>query len=210
MLFPPGHAGARNCKFLERVTVTAHACKDDANWKQYAVHAPDVPLRKIAEFVKYKTELLEDPPVQEMPVQSMITSPSPNDIIAAAKSGGKYIAVKGIAWGGGGSGVNRVDVSLDNGQTFTRADMLDKPIEERRTQRQVCRPRICQRNTTRRAVEQLYTERVFQIGHVLADQTRGSSHALSCDGEGGVFCDERKRTHAVNLVHAIAPFQGLI
>ena len=132
MLFPPGHAGARNCKFLERVTVTAHACKDDANWKQYAVHAPDVPLRKIAEFVKYKTELLEDPPVQEMPVQSMITSPSPNDIIAAAKSGGKYIAVKGIAWGGGGSGVNRVDVSLDNGQTFTRADMLDKPIEERR------------------------------------------------------------------------------
>ena len=28
-----------------------------------------------------------DPPVQEMPVQSMITSPSPHDILAAAKSG---------------------------------------------------------------------------------------------------------------------------
>ena len=40
--------------------------------------------------------------------------------------------VKGIAWGGGGQGINRVDVSLDDGLTFTRADLLEKPLEHRR------------------------------------------------------------------------------
>ena len=89
------------------MTNTDYACKSDANWKQYAVHAPDVPVRKIAEFNKYKDELMQDPAVQEMPVQSMIAYPSPNDIIAAAKSGLKSIYVKGIAWGGGGQGIAR-------------------------------------------------------------------------------------------------------
>lgn len=62
----------------------------------------------------------------------MITSPSPNEIISAAESGAKTLRVKGIAWGGGGAGINRVDVSIDNGKTFTRANVLDKPIKERR------------------------------------------------------------------------------
>ena len=90
-----GHAGARNCKFLERVTITDQACKGDSNWKQYAVHAQDVPVRKIAEFNLHKPELMADPPVQEMPVQSLITTPSPNDIISAIKSGCESISVKG-------------------------------------------------------------------------------------------------------------------
>jgi sulfite oxidase len=67
-----------------------------------------------------------------MPVQSLITSPSPGDIISAAKNGLKSVKVKGIAWGGGGSGINRVDVSLDDGKTFTRAAVLDNPIEQAR------------------------------------------------------------------------------
>ena len=45
---------------------------------------------------------------------------------------GQSITVKGIAWGGGGLGIARVDVSLDNGQHFTRADLLEKPIKEKR------------------------------------------------------------------------------
>lgn len=128
----PGHAGARNCKFLEKVTITDNACKEDSNWKQYAVHAPDVPVEKIAEFNVYKAELMQDAPVQQMPVQSMITRPSANEIIAAAKSGCKSIKVKGLAWGGGGHGINRVDVSLDDGKNFTRAELLEKPIKQRR------------------------------------------------------------------------------
>ena len=55
----PGHAGARFCKYLEKVSITDIACKEDANWKQYAVHAPDVPVQKIAEFVLNKEELIK-------------------------------------------------------------------------------------------------------------------------------------------------------
>jgi sulfite oxidase len=128
----PGHAGARNCKYLEMVTVTDEPCRGNSNWKQYAVHAPNVPVRKIAEFERYGKELKQDPPVQEMPVQSMITSPSAGDIIAACKTGAKSVKVKGIAWGGGGQGINRVDVSLNNGSSWVKADVLDKPITQRR------------------------------------------------------------------------------
>ena len=128
----PGHAGARNCKFLEKVTITNTPCKDYCNWKQYAVHAPDVAMRKIAEFNVHKEELMQDPAVQEMPVQSMITNPSAGDILCAAKNGAKSIYVKGIAWGGGGAGINRVDVSLDNGVNFTKAEVLPNPVEQRR------------------------------------------------------------------------------
>eukprot|EP00605_Chrysophyceae_sp_TOSAG23-4_P000270 GSChrysophyteH1.ASY1.ANO1.312.1 assembled CDS len=128
----PGHAGARNCKYLERVTITDSPCSEHCNWKQYAVHAPDVAMRKIADFEAHKDELKQDPAVQEMPVQSMITYPSAGDILCASKNGAKSVFVKGVAWGGGGTGINRIDVSLDNGKTFTRADLLKKPIEERR------------------------------------------------------------------------------
>merc|ERR1719498_1374693 len=89
-------------------------------------------MRKIAEFEEHKKELVKDPAVQDMPVQSLITQPSPGDIIATVKNGMKTVKVKGIAWGGGGSGINRVDVSLDGGKNFTRAVVLDQPIEQRR------------------------------------------------------------------------------
>ena len=45
---------------------------------------------------------------------------------------GQTITVKGIAWGGGGLGIARVDVSVDNGEHFTRADLVEKPIKEKR------------------------------------------------------------------------------
>jgi len=128
----PGHAGARNCKFLEMVTVTDNPCSGHSNWHQYSVHAPDVPMRKIAEFYVHQEEIMQDPAVQEMPVQSMITSPTPNEVLSAIQNGNKVVKVKGIAWGGGGSGLNRVDVSLDNGEHFTKADLIQKPIKERR------------------------------------------------------------------------------
>ena len=95
------------------------------------MHAPDVPVLKIMEFEKYKKELVVDPPVQEMPVQSMITNPSAGDMLAWNKEK-NTIKVKGIAWGGGGSAVNRVDVSLDGGENWTRADLVEKPIKQRR------------------------------------------------------------------------------
>jgi sulfite oxidase len=91
-----------------------------------------VPQHKLAEFENHSVELKKDPVVQEMPVQSLITTPSAGDILAAAQNDKKSVRVQGIAWGGGGEGVNRVDVSLDGGNTFTRANMLPPPVKQRR------------------------------------------------------------------------------
>lgn len=117
---------------MERVTITDKPCCDNANWKQYAVHAPDVSLYKITDFNIHAKELKADPPVQEMPVQSLITSPSAGDVICNRNGNDDTVLVKGIAWGGGGCGINRVDVSLDGGENFTKADILDKEMEQRR------------------------------------------------------------------------------
>jgi len=132
----PGNAGARNCKFLERVTVTNNPCLDAGNWKQYALHAMDVPLFKLQDFVEHKKELMSDPPVMEMPVQSMISVPTAGDTLCCSgvdlAKDVPTVKVKGLAWGGAGEGVNRVDVSLDGGKTFTRADLLERPIPKQR------------------------------------------------------------------------------
>ena len=83
------------------------------------MHAGDVPLNKLMEFEKFSLELKKDAAVQEMPVQSFITSPSAGDIIALvrkqqkadANKDGKNdepvlsVKVKGMAWSGGGEGV---------------------------------------------------------------------------------------------------------
>ncbi|GMH86965.1 hypothetical protein TrVE_jg3486 [Triparma verrucosa] len=133
-LIVPGNAGARNCKFLEKITVTPNPCLDAGNWKQYAVHAPDVPLYKLAEFEEHHVELKMDPVVQEMPVQSMITVPSAGDTLKVeGPPDAPYVKVKGVSWGGGGSGISRVDVSADGGKNFTRADLIEKPkdVQER-------------------------------------------------------------------------------
>lgn len=129
----PGHAGARNCKFLERITVTPNPCQDAGNWKQYAVHAPDVTIDKLSEFEKHACDLKKDPVVQEMPVQSMITKPSAGETLAISGTPeAPTVKVQGLAWGGGGLGVNRVDVSLDGGKNFTRATLLPPDVNQRR------------------------------------------------------------------------------
>ena len=83
------------------------------------MHAGDVPLNKLMEFEKFSLELKKDAAVQEMPVQSFITSPSAGDIIALVRKQQKQdtkdgksdaepvlsVKVKGMAWSGGGEGV---------------------------------------------------------------------------------------------------------
>ncbi len=61
------------------------------------------------------------PSLQEQPVQSAITCPHQS---------GKFIAgetntVKGYAYSGGGRGIVRVDVSIDNGKTWKTATLTD-------------------------------------------------------------------------------------
>ena len=67
-------------------------------------------------------DVLEDqsPVIQTLPVQSVICVPQNRETISAKQD---VINVKGIAWSGAGRGICRVELSTDNGKTFTAAKL---------------------------------------------------------------------------------------
>eukprot|EP00415_Alexandrium_ostenfeldii_P003636 UN3636 len=66
----------------------------------------------------------------EMPVHSSVISPEPGETVPASTACGNGIEVRGIALGGGGHRIARVDVSIDGGRTFTAADLDDHGMEK--------------------------------------------------------------------------------
>ena len=70
-------------------------------------------------------QIAKGPIVQLMPVQSLVTYPPPNSVIGGRNA--KTIEVQGVAWTGNGTGMARVDLSLDGGNSWTAADFKPKP-----------------------------------------------------------------------------------
>ena len=66
------------------------------------------------------------PRVCTVPVYSTICEPGMGQTFAGNT---KTIKIKGIAWAGGGRGINRVEVSIDGGRNFRPANLLPKPAE---------------------------------------------------------------------------------
>mmetsp|Transcript_71369 Transcript_71369/g.83031 ORF Transcript_71369/g.83031 Transcript_71369/m.83031 type:complete len:575 (-) Transcript_71369:195-1919(-) len=106
----PGTVGVRNCKWLQRISLqhsessSVWQQQDYKNFPPYAT-APDPSL----------------PSVYAMPVQGSVTDASTN---------GETVSVSGYAYAGGGTGIQRVDVSFDGGKTFeTSAPLADVPPE---------------------------------------------------------------------------------
>eukprot|EP00479_Gromia_sphaerica_P011448 TRINITY_DN564_c0_g1_i4.p1 TRINITY_DN564_c0_g1~~TRINITY_DN564_c0_g1_i4.p1 ORF type:complete len:304 (+),score=84.29 TRINITY_DN564_c0_g1_i4:875-1786(+) len=125
----PGHAGARNAKWLSKIEVSDVI--SDKPWQHtYRGFAPNITFEKdlYKGYVKSGVDMSMAPIVHEMPVQSLICNPSPNTVLKGERDS---INVKGVAWSGGGAGIQRVDVSIDGGNTWEHAD-LHKPIKQRR------------------------------------------------------------------------------
>lgn len=108
----PGTVGARNVKWLTKIV----ASKDEYGgfWMQrdYKGFSPSVDW----DTVDFSTS----PAIQELPVQSLITSPPDGAMMADEE-----VRVSGIAWSGGGRGVVRVDVSCDGGKTWKTAELAE-------------------------------------------------------------------------------------
>lgn len=62
-------------------------------------------------------------------MQSLVCNPPQNSLIGMKDA--TDIEVRGVAWSGGGRKIERVDVSIDGGKTWTAAELY-KPIEQRR------------------------------------------------------------------------------
>ncbi|XP_069509877.1 sulfite oxidase, mitochondrial [Ambystoma mexicanum] len=108
----PGVVGARNVKWLGKVSVGPE--ESQSHWQQndYKGFSPSVDW----DTVDFKTA----PAIQELPIQSAITEPRNGDSVARDQ---EAITVKGYAWSGGGREVVRVDVSLDGGKSWQVASL---------------------------------------------------------------------------------------
>lgn len=115
----PGTVGARNVKWLTKVRAAEK--ENDGHWQQndYKGFSPNIDWGN----VNYKTA----PAIQDLPVQSAITIPSPGAVLDPDSD---EVTVKGYAWAGGGRGIVRVDVSTDGGNTWHTADLnrLPQPL----------------------------------------------------------------------------------
>ena len=87
----------------------------------YKGFAPGVHSFKDVEVEKIQS-------IQEQPVTSAIVDPQPNEEVEPDQPFG----VRGFAWSGGGRGIVRVDVSIDEGQTWHTAE-LTKGAEQHPT-----------------------------------------------------------------------------
>ena len=124
----PGHAGARQCKWLHKVIVSDRSSQKSWQQKSYRGFAPDITFE--GDLANWPPPRLDQAPiVQEMPVQSLVCNPPQNTVIGAKDA--TDFTIKGVAWSGGGRKIERVDVSLDGGKTFTAAELY-KPIEQGR------------------------------------------------------------------------------
>lgn len=109
-LMVPGWVGSASTKWLHTLTVL------DAPFKGTYM---DGSYRIPRHAVRPGEKMPADPLVTEAwPVKSMITHPAPN----AAFKVGKPVLIEGRAWVGEGA-IDRVDVSFDEGRSWTRATL---------------------------------------------------------------------------------------
>lgn len=114
----PGIAGARSVKWLEQITVQTEESQNLYMQNDYKILPEEVTN---AEQAKDYFHTL--PPVQDMPVNSAVAIPKPGSTVQRDADG--TITVQGYALPSGDDGpVTRVEVSGDEGRTWTPAEII--------------------------------------------------------------------------------------
>mmetsp|Transcript_34963 Transcript_34963/g.51959 ORF Transcript_34963/g.51959 Transcript_34963/m.51959 type:complete len:670 (-) Transcript_34963:83-2092(-) len=128
----PGHVGARQVKWVHKIILSNQESKKSYQCKSYRHFAPDITFEKdLAEWPPARLD--QGPIIHEQPVTSFVCNPPQGSTIGVKGVGGgikKEVTIKGVAWSGGGRKVERVDVSIDGGTSWTAAELY-KPISQR-------------------------------------------------------------------------------
>lgn len=111
----PGVVGARNVKWLGKITISKE--ESDSHWQQkdYKGFSPTTDWDTV--------DFTTSPAIQNMPVTSAICSPRNGEEVSVSDKEGGFVIVKGYAWSGGGNKIVRVDVTADGGKTWQVADL---------------------------------------------------------------------------------------
>lgn len=105
----PGVIGARSVKWLRGIYVTSEECQGFFMQKDYKMFPPSVDWDNI----NWQSRR----PLMDFPVQCAICVPQDGEYVER----GSKVLVQGYALSGGGRGIERVDVSVDCGKTWTEA-----------------------------------------------------------------------------------------
>jgi sulfite oxidase len=109
----PGFIGARSVKWLTKITVQAAESTNFYQAKSYKVFPPDVR----ADTADWTSE----PAIEEVALNAVICKPGDGATLAAGPT-----TIAGYAIGSGGVPVERVEVSMDDGATWTDAELLGR------------------------------------------------------------------------------------
>ncbi|KAI8915618.1 Oxidoreductase, molybdopterin-binding domain-containing protein [Gorgonomyces haynaldii] len=115
----PGHVAARSVKWVSKIALSED--ESQSHWQQqdYKGFNPSRTLEN--------SDYSQSESIQELPVQSAVLDPQPGQTVRPLN--GK-LNVRGYAIAGGGRAINRVDVSVDGGKTWTDAQLM-KPNQPR-------------------------------------------------------------------------------
>ncbi|KAM0344092.1 hypothetical protein ACHAPU_007813 [Fusarium lateritium] len=113
----PGHVAARSVKWLNQVTLSDEESTSQWQRRDYKCFGPN------------QTQVDWDtaPAIQELPVQSAITTCKLGDWTTKDGESKTYIkpaSLAGYAYSGGGRSIIRVDISSDNGKTWSQASII--------------------------------------------------------------------------------------
>ncbi len=119
----PGHVAARSVKWLNKIILSDEESSSQWQRRDYKCFGPN----QGGADVDWSTA----PAIQEIPVQSAITSIRNLDDTRDRKTLQVYgleedaVEVRGYAFSGGGRAVVRVDVSADDGRTWHQAELCE-------------------------------------------------------------------------------------
>ncbi|CAK1540380.1 unnamed protein product [Leptosia nina] len=116
----PGAPAVRSVKWLESITISKDESPSHWHQKDYRSFNPT----KTWETADFSTA----PPVYSLPVTSALCDPLEGDTVAVKEG---IVTLKGYAYSGGGAKVLRVDVSTDQGKTWSEAELQSDPAPPR-------------------------------------------------------------------------------
>ena len=118
----PGVTAARSVKWLTRIALSEEEHESHFQRKDYRTFAPGVDWDSV--------DWDASPSIVETNVNSAIVEPADGSKLADGpylrSEGTDALTVKGWAFSGGGRGIQRVDVSLDGGRSWTPAQTLER------------------------------------------------------------------------------------
>jgi sulfite oxidase len=109
----PGYIGARSVKWLREITLQEHASTNPYQARDYKLFPPEI-TAKTADWSRAK-------PIEDLILNAVITTPQEGEIVAAGPT-----RIQGYAITGEGTPVERVELSVDGGKTWTTANIIER------------------------------------------------------------------------------------